>query len=195
MNAGEVPPEIQLDLIQASQARGTPELTKRLERFEASRARDDHLGNFRECLAGGDPQRGRQIFFGRAEASCRRCHQVNGQGAAIGPDLSKIGAEKTRDYLLEALVAPDKQIAKGFETAVLVTDAGKVYSGIVKEEKGNQLQLMTAKGEVIVLDLVEIDERATGKSAMPQDLVKQLSKSDLRDLVEYMASLKGLAGD
>jgi quinoprotein glucose dehydrogenase len=29
-----------------------------------------------------------------------------------------------------------------------------------------------------------------GKSAMPEDVVKHLSKSELRDLVEFLSSLK-----
>jgi quinoprotein glucose dehydrogenase len=36
----------------------------------------------------------------------------------------------------------------------------------------------------------QIDERETGKSAMPEDLAKHLSKSELRDLVEFLSSLK-----
>ena len=36
----------------------------------------------------------------------------------------------------------------------------------------------------------EIDERAKGKSGMPEDIVKQLSLSDLRDLVEFLSQLK-----
>ena len=35
-----------------------------------------------------------------------------------------------------------------------------------------------------------IDEQAPGQSAMPQDLVKFLTKRELRDLVEYLSTLK-----
>jgi quinoprotein glucose dehydrogenase len=36
----------------------------------------------------------------------------------------------------------------------------------------------------------DIDERQVGKSAMPADLIKSLTKAELRDLVEFLASLK-----
>jgi quinoprotein glucose dehydrogenase len=49
---------------------------------------------------------------------------------------------------------------------------------------------MTAEGNLVVVPKSQIDERQTGKSAMPEDVAKQLSKSDLRDLVEFLASLK-----
>ena len=40
------------------------------------------------------------------------------------------------------------------------------------------------------LDLAIGEERKSGKSAMPEDLINHLSRKDLRDLVEYLASLK-----
>jgi quinoprotein glucose dehydrogenase len=49
---------------------------------------------------------------------------------------------------------------------------------------------MTAEGNLVTVPLSEIDERARGKSAMPEDLAKKLSKFELRDLVEYLAGLK-----
>ena len=36
----------------------------------------------------------------------------------------------------------------------------------------------------------EIEERKPGKSPMPEDLVKHLTKFELRDLIAYLASLK-----
>ena len=35
-----------------------------------------------------------------------------------------------------------------------------------------------------------IDERKRGPSAMPNDLAKKLTKTDLRDLIEFLANLK-----
>ena len=41
-----------------------------------------------------------------------------------------------------------------------------------------------------VLKKKDIDRRRGGQSAMPEGLVKTLSKRDLRNLIEYLASLK-----
>ena len=60
-----------------------------------------------------------------------RCHTVRGRGGDVGPDLSSIGF-KPREYILESIVNPNKQIAKGFETAILQMDDGKVHAGIIK---------------------------------------------------------------
>ena len=113
---------------------------------------------------------------------------MRGEGGDVGPDLSKLGREKPREYLLESIVAPNAQIAKGFETAVVVTDEGKVFVGIVRKEDQNSVQLMTAEGKLIDVPKASIEERTAGKSSMPEDLVKHLSKADLRDLVEFLAS-------
>jgi quinoprotein glucose dehydrogenase len=36
----------------------------------------------------------------------------------------------------------------------------------------------------------DIEEQKRGASAMPQDLIKHLSRSEVRDLVEFLATLK-----
>lgn len=186
----EVPAEIQLDLLKAAALKKSPELDQLHDQFEAQRPEGDALANYLESLSGGNAARGREIFFGRSDTSCRRCHQIRNNGGEVGPDLSGIGRDKDRRYLLEAIVAPNKAIAKGFETAVLALLDGKVVVGIIRNETDDTLEVMDAKGTVIRVPKDEIDERATGKSAMPEEIVKQLSKDDLRDLVEFLFQQK-----
>ena len=142
-------------------------------------------------LAGGDAERGRRVFFEKSEVSCSRCHIAGGHGGEVGPNLSKIGNEKPRDYLLMALVQPNKDIAKGFETLVVETDEGKVISGIVKQETATHLSLMTPEAKLIEIPKASIVEQARGKSGMPEDLVKKLTRREVRDLIEYLAGNKG----
>jgi hypothetical protein len=49
---------------------------------------------------------------------------------------------------------------------------------------------MQANGQMIALKKSEIDDRTKGKSAMPEDVVKHLSKRDPRDLVEFLSRLR-----
>ena len=190
MIEGNAPAVIHLDLLEAAKARGTKSLQKQVATFEQSLDPADPLSKYRVSLAGGNAKRGYDIFFGRSSASCRRCHSVQNSGGAVGPELSAIGKEKNREYLLEALVAPNAKIAKGFEPVVAVMDSGKVYAGTKKSDDGTTLKLMLADGAVISLEKDEIDEMAKGQSAMPTDLIKHLSLADLRDLVEYLAQQK-----
>jgi quinoprotein glucose dehydrogenase len=191
---GKVSDSIQLDLLEAAQSRGTKEMLARVDEFNGARKTDDPLGNYRESLFGGNAGRGQEIFFGRTEVYCRRCHKVDGNGGDVGPDLSRIALDRKREYLLESIVDPNRQIAKGFETAILQMEDGQVHAGIIKSEENGRVTLQRPDGTVIVLDKSKIEDRAVGKSGMPEDLIKKMSKSDLRDLVEYMSTLKNTAG-
>jgi quinoprotein glucose dehydrogenase len=187
---GQLSPEVHLDLLEAAAKHPRKELQEKLAQFEKARPKNDDLAGYREALYGGDADNGRRLFLYKAEVSCLRCHKVDGQGGEVGPDLNGIGGRQQRDYLLESIVLPNKQIAKGFETVVLTLTNGKSVVGVLKAEDAKEVQLMTAEGKLIVVPKGQIDERHTGKSAMPEDIVKHLSKSELRDLVEFLAELK-----
>jgi len=187
---GKIPADTQLDLLLAAKASKSPVVLKAVETYEKSLDTDDPLSVHQVALEGGDYEKGEDIFFNRREVSCVRCHKIDNRGGEVGPDLSAIGAEKKRDYLLEALVLPSKSIAKNFESVQLITDEGKPYTGIVKEETDTMLKLITAQSEIIEIPIDSIEVRRPAKSAMPDDLIKQISASDLRDLVEYLSERK-----
>jgi quinoprotein glucose dehydrogenase len=188
--ADKVPVEVRLDLLEGAGRRSAPAVKDKLARFESQRSKSDHLAKYREALVGGDAGSGRRIFFERADVSCVRCHKVGGVGGEVGPDLTGIGKRQTRDYLLESIVDPNRQIAKGYETVVLVLTNGQIKSGILKTEDARQVRLMTPEGALVTVPKADIEERTRGKSAMPEDVVQHLSRSDLRDLVEFLSSLR-----
>jgi quinoprotein glucose dehydrogenase len=181
---------VQLDLLEAAAKRSAPAIEAKVKSYEAGRDPKDHLARWRESLSGGDAARGKHIFFERSEVSCVRCHKVQGVGGEVGPDLTGIGTKQKRDYLLESIVEPDKQIAKGYETVVLTLTDGKVVSGILKAESKTEVRLMTPDGTQVVVPVADIDLRSRGPSAMPGDLVRHLTRQDLRDLVEFLIELK-----
>jgi quinoprotein glucose dehydrogenase len=188
--AKEVPPEVQLDLLEAAAKHPSADMKALLAKVEAAHSPKDHLSKWRESLQGGNAEAGKKIFFDRTEVSCLRCHKIQGTGGEVGPELTGIGGKQNREYLLESIVEPDKQIAKGYETVVLTLNDGKVKSGILKSEDKKEVRLMTPEGTVVVVPVEEIDSRARGPSAMPGDVMKHLSRRDLRDLVEFLSSLK-----
>jgi quinoprotein glucose dehydrogenase len=193
--AGKVPSEVQLDLIEAVAARPEPELRRKLQQYEIAKPKDDPLAPYREVLAGGNAQRGRSVFTEKAETECLRCHKArlwSGEipGGDVGPELTGIGARQDRRYLLEAIVDPNKQIAQGFESVVLATSDGQVITGVLRGEDDKEIRLVTAEGHPITVPKDTIEDRKRGPSAMPADLVLKLSKAELRDLVEFLASLK-----
>ncbi|MBI2808580.1 MAG: HEAT repeat domain-containing protein [Planctomycetes bacterium] len=190
MNARKAPPEIHLDIILAAREVKTPSLNKKLAAYEATRNAKNPVSMYREAIIGGDADAGRAIFFEKSEVSCLRCHKVNGIGGDVGPDLSGIGKKQKRDYLLESLVDPNKQIAKGYESLLITLKSGLTRTGILKGEDAKTVRLMTPEGQMLAIPKADIDERARGPSAMPSDLVQKLTRREVRDLVEFLSSLR-----
>jgi quinoprotein glucose dehydrogenase len=190
--AKDYPLELQVDLLEAAATRPSGPVWEKQKRIEDARPKDDPLAEFRGALAGGDAEAGRRVFRYKTEAACLRCHKVTGDsdGGDVGPDLAKIAGKQTREYLLEAIVDPNKQIAQGYESVVLTLNNGIVVSGIVKGEDDNHLKLLTPEGKLVDVLKANVDEKQRGKSAMPDDVVRHLTKRELRDVVEYLASLK-----
>ena len=187
---GTGPLAIRLDLVQAASARKTPALLEAVASLEAARDPGDQLAAWRECLAGGDVAAGRKIFHENTTASCLRCHQVNGKGGEVGPNLSEVGKAKPTEYLLESIVAPNAVIAKGFATVQFLLADGTTKAGIVREETADAFRIITPEVKELVIAKDDIDETAAGLSGMPADIAKQLSKRQIRDLVAYLGSLQ-----
>lgn len=185
--AGSVEPGIRLDLIEAARQRDSDAIRKKLDQYEATLAADDPLAPYRLALAGGDVERGVTIFREKAAVSCLRCHKVDGKGGEVGPDLTGIGSKQDREYLLRSIVVPSAEIAEGFETVVVALADGQVLSGVSKGTQDGVLRLMTPEGELKLVPESEIEERAGGASAMPQDLIQHLSLRELRDLIEFLS--------
>jgi quinoprotein glucose dehydrogenase len=177
-------------LLTAAARRKDDLLSSKLASWESRRRADDPLAPYVECLEGGDAGRGRQLFFERTQLSCVRCHKIGETGGDVGPELTKIAADKKRDYLLEAIVAPGKTVAKNFETVVILDTDGQQHTGILREEDDQTLTLITAEGKRVKIIKANIEARKPGKSAMPDDLIKYLSKAELRDLIEFLAGLR-----
>ncbi|MCH1438484.1 MAG: hypothetical protein L7W43_02425, partial [Rubripirellula sp.] len=74
--------------------------------------------------------------------------------------------------------------------AVIANDLGQVFTGIVKSENEDFVELIQNDGGQVRILLDEIVARRKGISSMPADLTKLMSKRELRDLVAYLVSLK-----
>ncbi|HTG45613.1 MAG TPA: PVC-type heme-binding CxxCH protein [Verrucomicrobiae bacterium] len=186
---GKAAPELALDILGAAAQQGTPELLAALQRFENSRPKTN-LAPFRETLAGGHAMAGRAIFFERADVFCSRCHTLGGEGGQAGPNLTAIGSRKSREYLLESILFPNKEIAQGFENVLVTTKDGLSVSGLVQKETTQDLFLNSPEDGDVHLKKTEIKSRQRALSGMPEEFRQILSKQDLRDLVEFLATEK-----
>lgn len=186
----ELPPDVWLNFMEAAKDRLDGTFAAEVNYHNAKLAMGNPLAEYRDCLVGGDAAAGKVLFETKTELSCVRCHKISGEGGEVGPELTKIAAEKDRNYLLEAIVLPNKTIAKNFETTMLLLDNGEVVSGILRSETDDEIEVLDAEGKTIKVDPYEVVGRKKGDSSMPADLVKMMTRRDLRDLIEYLSTLK-----
>ncbi len=198
LNAGTLKPELRLDVLAAVKERTTSSkgtdprqtLIQKLQDYSKLPCEDAKLKPWREALHGGDAERGEAIFYEKISVSCVRCHKIDERGGDVGPILSKIGKDKTRQYLLEAIVDPNRAVAQGFETVVIETTDGQVLSGIIKKETPAEITLVDANAKLFTVKTTDIDTRQKGQSSMPEDVSKLLTPFEVRDLVEFLSGRK-----
>ena len=192
--AKQLPGAIQLDVVEAATKRGTAGLKAKLAKYEATFPATDDLAKWRVSLLGGNADNGRKIFREKAQTECLRCHKCEIGDSAVGPELTHIGATKDRAYLLESIVFPNKKIAVGFETLVLMLTNGDIVAGTFagQDATGVKLKVPDALGKVQIqtVPLAQIKERQAAPSPMLPGMGDMLSRSELRDVIEYLATLK-----
>lgn len=147
------------------------------------------LAGYEDLLSGGNTEAGRKIFFQRPEASCAQCHSVGGAGGNTGPALDGIGSQRTRSFILEALLYPNLHVNTNYETVILILKNGRGVFGRLRGEDAATVTVQSDDG-LIAVSKDEIQTRQKGVSPMPAGLGQILSRQDLRDLVEFVASLK-----
>jgi putative heme-binding domain-containing protein len=139
-------------------------------------------------VSSGDVERGRALFDGE----CARCHQIRGNGGALGPDLTAIGATRSRVALTAALRDPSATVALGFRTATAVTRSGERVEGVVKGEDAFSIQIVTSSSELRAFRKRDLRELARSKeSLMPAYDANTLSDAALEDLLAYLGTLRG----
>ena len=185
LDSGSLDPTIHLEVREAAQKR----LGRKVAAAPASGSSEDMVAAWSDTLEGGDVARGRDLFFTKGEVSCVRCHHAEGKGGDVGPKLDGIAATKQRPYLLESIVAPNATVAEAYRTTVFLTDEGVTVAGILVSENADTVKLKLADGTVKDVKVASIDERTSGPSSMPADLVGKLTRRELRDLIAWMASL------
>ncbi len=153
----------------------------------------------------GNRASGETLFFGKA--NCASCHQVNGRGGIVGPDLSTV-ARAPADALRQKILNPATPFAAppaggrggpvgrgGAAARPLVTVAktkdGREIRGVRRNEDTFSLQMVDASGTLHLLDKLQLaDVRVENTSLMPGDYGTKLAAGEIDDLVAYLSTLR-----
>jgi putative heme-binding domain-containing protein len=141
-----------------------------------------------EVQAKGDAKRGEAIFR-RADMSCYQCHGIGGAGGQLAPDLRAIGASSPMDYLIDSIIEPNKSIKDGYQSVVIQTKKGEVFSGIKVSQDDKQVILKDATHDRIAIDVASIKRDKPGDSLMPAGLPDALTHGEFLDLVKFLSEL------
>ncbi len=135
-------------------------------------------------LGSGDPYAGKKLYL----RTCGNCHTLFETGGQIGPDLTAFKRSDLRSMLVN-VVNPSLEIREGYQNHVIVTNHGRILSGLIVDQDPQVVVVKSADGQRTVIPRDEIDDiTATTRSLMPEGLLTPLKEQEVRDLFAYLRS-------
>ncbi len=182
---------VRLDILNAAGKQTEPEFKTALVDYEATLDKNDPLAAFEIAREGGNAENGKRIFYNSGAANCIQCHKIGDRaGGEAGPKLDGMGKRHDAAYILEAIVNPSAKLAAGYSAIAVTMNDGTIVAGMLMKETDTEVIVsdITTKKETVCLKS-EIKTIPPAMSTMPpMGLI--LSKTDIRDLVAFLSSLK-----
>lgn len=153
-------------------------------RTERDPARTEFISRMRNELRtnNGDPVAGRVVF----KKVCGQCHKMYGEGAEVGPDITRNG-RASFEQLLSNVFDPSLVIGASYQALTVVTKEGRVVSGLPIEDSPQRIVLKVQGDKQEIIARSDIDEVVPSKlSLMPEGLEKQIKPQEMRDLFAYI---------
>ena len=152
----------------------------------------------------GDAANGKLVFEGKG--ACLSCHQFNGKGVAVGPDLTS--STLTADQLQASINNPNTAAAPaaggggrggrgggrgggnvGRATVTATTADGRIYKGTRKSQDTFTIQFIDTTGQYRSFDRADLkDLKIDNTSLMPSDYATRLTAAEIRDVAAYLKS-------
>ena len=134
----------------------------------------------------GNRDRGREIFA----KVCATCHQAEGHGIDVGPNLATVTGRSPEDLLVHIL-DPNREVAPNFVNYNIATVQGRLISGIIGEETAGAIILKRSEGATDTIPREQIDQvQSTGLSLMPEGLEKVLTVPEFADLIAFVRTIQ-----
>ncbi len=132
--------------------------------------------------SGGDASRGSAVF----EKNCAACHQLEGKGARVGPQLDGVGL-RGLDRLLEDVLDPNRNVDQAFRVTTMALADGRTASGLLLRQDGEVLVLADAQGKEVRIPASTVEDRKLSQlSPMPANMADQVDEAAFADLMAYL---------
>jgi putative membrane-bound dehydrogenase-like protein len=130
----------------------------------------------------GSISAGKAIF----DKQCSTCHRIGDSGFSLGPDLTA-SPHRAADALLVHILDPNRVIQPQYVQYFAADTNGRTYTGMLVSQTATSLTLTRDRDTSVTLLRRNIDQLiSSGKSAMPEGLEKQITLSQMSDLLAYL---------
>jgi len=155
-------------------------------RLQDSPARQKVVRQMTDHLLGeakGDARRGLAVY----DRICGQCHVMHGRGYEVGPEITRNGRGNF-EQLIVSVFDPSLVIGEAYKSVTVLTDDGRVISGLVTERSDQRIVLKVQGGklEVVPMDTVE-ELRDNDQSLMPEGLEEQMTMQEMADLFALLS--------
>jgi putative heme-binding domain-containing protein len=136
-----------------------------------------------------DLERGKSLF---RETGCVACHAFQGDGGAVGPDLTLLGGRFSTREIIESMTEPSKVISDQYGTANVTLKDGTDHMGRLVNEGPDLVQILEnlfAPSDVRDFsrkDVLKIE--ASPVSLMPPGLINTCQPDEVADFVAWLVS-------
>ncbi|QRR02152.1 PVC-type heme-binding CxxCH protein [Dyadobacter sandarakinus] len=154
------------------------------ERLERQKLIDNRLSAFKPDIA--NTPAGEAIF----SQNCSTCHQIQGQGGMVGPQLDGIGNWGPK-ALTQKILDPNRNITEAFRTYNITLKNDKTMTGLYRRAEGETIVFADLTGQefsVLKSDLKEY--RASKYTVMPDQFRNILPEKDFYALLDYLLGVK-----
>jgi len=132
----------------------------------------------------GNIEKGHEVFT----KTCAICHQIDGQGAVVGPQLDGVGA-RGLDRILEDVIDPNRNVDPMFRFSNITLKDGDTISGLSRGEVGQNLVLIDLTGKENPIPKAEIQSVEVSKlSLMPTGFGEIIPTDDFNNLMTFLLS-------
>jgi len=167
----------------------TPETFDRLERMlvalpEPDVKIQDLIDHRTATFTSAEPnlENGKTLF----QQACAICHQLNKQGALVGPQLDGIGSRGLA-RIMEDILAPNRNMDHAFQPTRIILKDGEIIFGLPRRTEGNLQILANAAGQEVSVDQSNIDrQESLTTSIMPDNFGELFDEQSFRDLVGFL---------
>ena len=130
---------------------------------------------------------GKELF---RMTTCFACHQMGGEGNAIGPDLVKLDEKLTAIDILKSILTPSTKMDPQFQTYAFSLNDGRIITGMIVKETPTTYQVLANPldpDQLVTVTKSDIDEQTKSpQSMMPEGLLNKLKEEEILDLVAFV---------